>query len=278
MPTEPEKALAAVHLDLDGAQHIFRAHGLSWDSPHDPLFDSGLRNFLDLFDRTGIRATLFVIAEDLEDPRKRELICEARARGHEIASHSLTHRRLSTLTPDDKRREVFESAERIAATGDGPRGFRAPGFDIDRQTLELLSEAGYAWDSSVFSDAGLAARAGGDRVARAQHDCRALVELPMPAYRPLPFHPSYGLVLGMWYFRLGLSRFRRTRAPLVLLFHLTDLADPLPAEKTPGLRARLFTLSHLARERKLRGCEQALEAAREHYRIGCTDALIETRT
>ena len=76
---------------------------------------------------------------------------------------------------------------------------------------------------------------------------RSLLELPLPSYSPLPlpYHPSYAIMLGSWYFRLGESRFRGRGAPLVLVFHLTDLSDPVPDELLPGWKARLFTLSHV---------------------------------
>jgi hypothetical protein len=95
------------------------------------------------------------------------------------------------------------------------------------------------------------------------------MELPMPGYDwlPFPFHPSYCLVLGTWYFRLGLRRFHRWGAPLVLLFHLTDFADPLPPDRLPGRKARLFTLSHMKGAPKRRRCAEMVDLVQSHYRI-----------
>lgn len=273
--------LATVHLDLDGTAQIFSAHGWEWKFPTDSIFNTGLPRALDVFERAGIHATLFVIAEELRDPRKRELLRDAVARGHAIASHSLTHRKLTALAHDEKRREIFESREQIAAAlGMVAPGFRAPGFDIDRETFELLDDAGYAYDSSVFPTAAFARRLGVGRVADSPHpplSNRRLLELPLPAYRPLPtpFHPSYSLVLGMWYFRIGMRRFRRTGAPLVLLFHLTDFADPLPRAQLPGWPAAFFTLSYLSRERKIRRCQQMLDHVRRHYAVVSTESLLD---
>lgn len=264
---------AVIHLDLDGGAHIFRAHGWAYQAQDDPLFVTGLRRALDFFERAGVRATLFVIAEDLDEPRKRELLQEAARRGHEIASHSLTHRKLTLLTRDEKRREIFESRARLIRELDVEvRGFRAPGFALDRESFELIDKAGYAYDSSLFPSAGFARAIGVDQLSESPHrplTGRQLVELPMPAYSPLPvpFHPCYSLVLGEWYFRLGLSLFRRTGAPLALLFHLTDFADPLPEDHLPNLMAKIYTLSHLSGEAKLRRCERMLELVQREYRI-----------
>ena len=88
---------------------------------------------------------------------------------------------------------------------------------------------------------------------------------------------SVSLVLGTWYFRFGLRRFRRTEAPLFLVFHLTDLADPLPAEHLPNRRARLFTLSHRPLARKRAACAEVLEHVRAGYRLTTTDAIVPPR-
>jgi len=276
-----ERALAAIHLDLDGAAHIFRAHGWTYGGHDDPLFETGLWRALELFEAMKVRATLFAIAEDLDDPRKRELLQEAVRRGHEVASHSLTHRKLTTLTRDEKRREVFESLERIATElGVGVQGFRAPGFEIDQETLELVDLAGYRYDSSLFPGAASARKlevTEGSKSPYRPLKNRRLMELPMPGYDllPFPFHPSYSLVLGTWYFRLGLRRFRRGAAPLVMLFHLTDFADPLPPDRLPGWKARLFTLSYMKGAPKRRRCAEMLNLLQNHYRIVDSTELLE---
>ena len=277
------RSLATIHLDLDGCVHVYRAHGWSYDADEDPLFETGLRRALDFFAQAGARATLFVIAENLDDPRKRGLLMEAVRQGHEIASHSLTHRKLTALKREEKRREIFESRERLARElGVEARGFRAPGFALDRESFDLVEEAGYTYDSSLFPGEGAARRIGADQLTESPHrplTGRRLVELPMPAYYPLPFpfHPSYGLALGMWYFRLGLRRFQRSRAPLTLLFHLTDFADPLPEERLPNLMARIYTLSNLDVRTKLQCCGQMLELVKRDYQLVDTSQLLESQ-
>lgn len=275
------RAPAVIHLDLDGASAIFAAHGWPYHFDHDPLFESGLSNALSFFDGVGVKATLFMIAQDLDDLRKRELVAEAVRRGHEISSHSLTHRKLTSLTRDEKRREIFESRNRLMRElSVEVRGFRAPGFAMDRESFEMIDEAGYAYDSSLFPSADFARRIGADQLNASPHrplDDRQLVELPMPAYSPLPvpFHPCYSLVLGEWYFRLGLRLFQRTRAPLTLLFHLTDFADPLPEDCLPNLMARIYTLSHLSAEAKLCSCERMLQLVQREYQLGSSSQSLE---
>lgn len=274
-----ERALApgAVHVDLDGGRHIYRLHGWHWDSATDPIYETGVPRALDVFDAAGIRATFFVIAEDLEDPVKASLLREIVRRGHDIASHSLTHTPLSGLTEERQRHEVSVSRDRIEQElGVTPVGFRAPFFSLDYTTLRLLDEAGYAYDSSMMPGRRVPGiTAVPDRPGKL--DDLDLVELPLPGHRPLPFpfHPSYSMVLGVRYFRTGLGRFAKTGAPLVLLFHLIDFAEPLTASTARGWRQRLFTLSNIDGRRKLDACRRMLDHARRSYAIVDTARLLD---
>lgn len=269
---------ACVHVDLDGGPDVFAAHGWAWPLSGDPLFASGMARALELFEVEGIRATFFAVARDLDDRQKRPLLEEAVRRGHAIGSHSVTHRPTARLGSGDKRSEVFDSKARLEAElGVAVEGFRAPGFHIDRETLELVAEAGYRYDSSLFPSAADAAKVRLERVPPAPHAPlagQALLELPLPAHPgPVPFHPSYSLVLGQWWFRRGLAR-TTPGAPLVLLCHLTDFAEPLPAEALPGLRARLFTISHRSARAKADALRRMLERVRRGYELGDTAALL----
>jgi hypothetical protein len=271
---------AVVHVDLDSASAIFAAHGWSHSFDSDPLFETGLSNALDFLNNAAIKGTLFVIARDLEDSRKRELLREAVRQGHEIASHTLTHRKLTALNREEKRREIFESRERLSKElAVEVRGFRAPGFALDREALEMIAEAGYDYDSSLFPSASFARSVGLQNLSASPQRPlmnHQLLELPLPSHSPLPlpFHPCYSLVLGTWYFRLGLKSFRRTRAPLVMLFHLTDFADRLPENYLRNRGARLYTLSHLSGEAKRERCERMLKMVAGDYQLVPTTELL----
>lgn len=274
-----------LHVDLDGAQDIYEGHGWGWSAADDPLFETGMRHFLDFFADNGVRATLFVIARSVKDPRKRPLIDEAVRAGHEIASHSLSHRYLTQLDEAGKRTEIGDSKALLEDTiGTAVRGFRAPGYRIDRRSLELLAEYGYAWDSSVFPTAHYERLVGLPvSVLAAPHEPvrgSTLVEWPMPDHRPfpIPFNPSYTLLLGDWLFRGGLGRFRKSGRGLSLLFHLIDLADPMPRARLRGLMSKIFTLSTLDAASKRRRCQEMLELSRRHYRLMTTlEAIAEWR-
>jgi len=277
----PEAPPAAIHVDLDGATDIYRMWGWEYPAEEDLVFQTGLSNLLDLFARNRITATLFVIASSLENPRKRLLIEEALRRGHEIASHTVTHPNLLRVPRELKREEIARSREEIQQRlGVEVRGFRAPGYLIDREGIEMAADSGYAYDASFFPTKAFAKRMKCpiQKLTRPHRplDGRDFLELPLPDHRPspVPFNPSYAMLLGVGYFRWGLRRHRRTGSPLVMLFHLIDASAPLPKSHLPGFGARIATLSGMPERRKIKRCQQMLSAIRSSYRLGPTMDLI----
>ena len=82
------------------------------------------------------------------------LIADIAAAGHEIASHGYSHTLIYTQKPDEFRGDLRRAADAInRAAGVRPKGYRAPGFSIKRQSLwalDVLVEEGFEYDSSVF--------------------------------------------------------------------------------------------------------------------------------
>jgi hypothetical protein len=272
---------ATIHVDLDGAQDIFEGHGWGYSRVDDPVFETGMHHFLDFFAANGVKATLFVVARSIRDPRKRPLILEAMRAGHEIGCHSMTHRYLTQLDTAAKRVELGESRELLQQELGVPvLGFRAPGYRVDRESLELMAELGYEWDSSVFPTAKYSSALNIPiDTLRLPHEPVAgsrFMEWSMPDHRPfpLPFNPSYALVLGDWLFRGGVERFRRSGRPLSLLFHLIDLAEPLSADRLRGWPSKIFTLSTLGSAEKRRRCQAMLDQVKGAYRIMTTGEAI----
>jgi peptidoglycan/xylan/chitin deacetylase (PgdA/CDA1 family) len=271
---------AAIHVDLDGASDIFRMWGWPFAGA-DTVFETGLRGALDLFDANGVRATLFVIADSLDQPRKRALIEDAVRRGHEIGSHTATHPDLLQQDSARKREEIARSREKIEqALGVRVRGFRAPGYRLDRECIELLAASGYAWDASAFPTATFSARLQTplDRLLAPHRPLAGsdFLELPLPDHRPVPvpFNPSYAHLFGLSYYRWGLNRAARRGLPLVMLFHLIDFSDPLPAAQLNGWKSRIATLSLISGEKKRRRCRQMLDEIRARFRVVPTTDLI----
>ncbi len=270
----PDRSAAILHVDLDGAREIFAVHGWGYPLNGDPLFESGLAAALRLFDDLGVRSTLFAVARSAEDRNVRRALGEACDAGHEIASHSSSHRSLKGLSEAELQVEIRDSRHRLQDLLGVPiDGFRAPQFSLDPALLETVADAGYRYDSSLFSNSPAGSASSYDRVPSEPHwplSGRNFLELPMPGYRPMPFpfYPSYSLVLGDWYFRLGFWKWRSSGGRvLVLLFHLTDFASPLPSRVVRGPVRTLYTISHLDASEKRRRCRLFIENVARHYEI-----------
>jgi polysaccharide deacetylase family protein (PEP-CTERM system associated) len=109
------------------------------------------QRLLDVLDARKRRATFFVLGWVAE--RNTSLVREIAARGHEIASHGMSHRMPDTQTPREFRMDV-RTAKRLLEdqTGSAVAGYRAPGFAVNRRTPwahTILGEEGYDYSSSV---------------------------------------------------------------------------------------------------------------------------------
>ncbi len=150
------KPIVSVSVDLDAVECYHRIHALS-DAPSESARHSILRLALprlgQLFARHGIRATLFTVGRDLlDDAEGRSILADLAKAGHEIASHSYSH-------PYDLvrlgRAEIVDEIERAEASieeacGSAPVGFRAPGYEISAELVDVLCSRGYRYDSSTF--------------------------------------------------------------------------------------------------------------------------------
>lgn len=112
--------------------------------------NEGVPRVLDLLDKYGIQTGFFIpglIAEENPD-----VIGDIHDAGHEIANHSLTHIPPSELSSEEQRRELVETNEILREiTGESPVGYRAPIADVTEETLDLLTELGFEYESSLRS-------------------------------------------------------------------------------------------------------------------------------
>jgi peptidoglycan/xylan/chitin deacetylase (PgdA/CDA1 family) len=148
--------LVSVTVDLDAVECYFRIHALPGLPPPEARF-AVLRRCLprlaELFARHGVTPTWFVVGRDLEeDPEGRRLLVELAGAGHELANHSYSHPYdLVRLGRDRIAGEIDRAHQCLAdACGRAPVGFRAPGYEVSREVIDLLVERGYRYDSSAF--------------------------------------------------------------------------------------------------------------------------------
>jgi hypothetical protein len=143
-------SLAGLSVDVDSvACHL---EGYGFERPGDPgeAYDLAVPRALDLFDRLGTRATFFLIAQEAE--RRPAVVRDIVRRGHEVASHSLTHTvPFLAQGTESNRLEVGESKRILdEVSGTSIEGFRAPSWEGSAGLRRELSAAGYAYDASAF--------------------------------------------------------------------------------------------------------------------------------
>jgi peptidoglycan-N-acetylglucosamine deacetylase len=111
----------------------------------------GVPRLLGLLDHLGVPATFFIpgyIAE--HHPR---MVGAIVARGHEIGLHGYLHEKLAALTEAEEEAilvRCIELLERL--TGTRPVGFRAPWFETNPWTADLLVRHGLSYCASEMGD------------------------------------------------------------------------------------------------------------------------------
>jgi polysaccharide deacetylase family protein (PEP-CTERM system associated) len=123
----------------------------SWVS-HASRVAANVDRLIELLGRHGARGTFFVLG--MVADRTPNVVRAIHAAGHEVASHGWDHRRVTEQTPDEFRSSVRRSKALLEdLVGTAVLGFRAPSYSIVggcEWALEILADAGYQYDSSLF--------------------------------------------------------------------------------------------------------------------------------
>lgn len=111
----------------------------------------GVPRILDALREVDVLATFFVpaVAGHLHSDRV-DAIVES---GHEIGVHGWIHEVAGDLTPDVERELLTRSFEFWAdRLGSPPAGIRTPSWDFTPDTLGILKDLGFVYDSSLMGD------------------------------------------------------------------------------------------------------------------------------
>jgi polysaccharide deacetylase family protein (PEP-CTERM system associated) len=152
----PTRTQVILSFDVEEHDHIEAANGLSMDDAQRAYHRNRLALptewLLDQLDANDIRATFFIVGQIVQ--HNAQLIRTIHRAGHEIASHSWSHRYILRETPESFRQDLRTSCDALAqVTGAAVVGYRAPTFSILRKTawaLDVLAEEGLLYDSSIY--------------------------------------------------------------------------------------------------------------------------------
>jgi len=220
----------------------------------------------------GVKGTFFVLTWNAE--RQPDIVRRIAAAGHEVASHGYGHRLIYEQSPAEFDADIRRAKGILEdITGTSVLGYRAPSFSITRRSewaLDVLLDAGYRYDSSVFpvkdSLYGLPGAQRFPYVVRSGNG-RDLVEFPIsttPALgRNLPLGGGgYLRMLPYRYLHWGMRRVNRDeRQPTVVYVHPWELDPDHPRLRTAGRRG--FSTHYVG----LRGTERKLRRLLKSFRF-----------
>ncbi len=255
-----KKRFCAISVDLDSVYHYLDARGYTPKACTNinAVYDEAVPRFLDIFDRYGVKATFFVVGADALKTSNKYRIKEILQRGHEVANHTMNHHaHFYNFTYKEKKNEIIEADKVLSdIVGERIKGFRAPGWGIDLDTLKVLKSIQYDYDSSVFPsklvlllsffnwvmNKGRLGRGMGSSADAAlspklpyfpsekaiwKRGKDGVLELPLSVL-PLIQFPFLGTVLYMFggaFFDVSLRYFNMFRRPLLYELHGIELVD-----------------------------------------------------
>jgi len=239
-----DEAVLSVDVELFSQTPAYR--GAAGDTDREGVGLAGLEFLREALSDRGASSTCFVVSLVAEEYPER--VRSLAAAGFEVASHTHSHRLLSTLDPEQRREELVRSRavlERV--TGETVTGFRAPAFDFEEGHFAALADAGYADDSSVVASRWIPGWYGGEYDVHAPTPASAVedgapagvTELPtsvMPGLR-LPLTGTWLRFFGPRYTALGMRRLAARGVTPVLYVHPWELVD-LPA--VDGVPRRVY--------------------------------------
>jgi polysaccharide deacetylase family protein (PEP-CTERM system associated) len=202
-----------------------------------------------------VRATFFVLGWVAE--RFPELVGEIAAGGHELGCHSYWHRLIYKLNAAEFREDTRRAKDIIEQlAGQAVIGYRAPTYSLVHRSawaLEILSELGFTYDSSIFPihhD-----RYGMPDAPRApfrfQTPAGPMTEFPITTFRVAGHNMPVGgggylRLLPELYTRIGLKRAQSEGVPIVLYIHPWEI-DPDQPHLPGRLSSRLRHYTNLSR-------------------------------
>lgn len=230
----------------------------AWGEYESRVVDNTHR-LLDLLDTYSVKGTFFILGWVAQ--HERALVREIADRGHEIASHGMSHTLVYTQTPEVFRDETRRSKALLEDICQRPViGYRAATYSITRKSLwalDILHEEGFQYDSSIFP-----MRHDRYGIPDAQpypNRLRTpagytLVEFPISIFRSgavkLP-------VAGGGYFRLlpypvtrwGLSQINRSGHEFVFYLHPWEVDPEQPRIQNAGAMSRFRHYLNLSQTR-----------------------------
>jgi peptidoglycan-N-acetylglucosamine deacetylase len=112
--------------------------------------ERGLARILDLLAQRDIPATFYVPGHTAD--HHPGAVADILAGRHEVAHHGYLHLGTDGLDPGAQRAELEQGLSALGRHGIRPAGYRSPGWELTPETLSMLTELGFSYDSSLMAD------------------------------------------------------------------------------------------------------------------------------
>jgi len=162
--------------------------------PQSDVVDS-VDRIITMFDDLNVQGTFFVLGGTAE--RYPSIIDMIRDAGHEIASHGYYHG-LNSIDTEFFREDIQKFKKNVYSH---PKGFRFPNYTFQQDILDVLSDEGFLYDSSVVPSHNIPGWYGDPHAPREPHfhkigSNRSIMEFPISV---LPYLRLPGA--GGWFLR-----------------------------------------------------------------------------
>jgi peptidoglycan/xylan/chitin deacetylase (PgdA/CDA1 family) len=110
----------------------------------------GVERILEILKKYSVPATWFIPGYDAQTHP--DLVRKIHSSGHEIGHHGYLHETPVGLTLEEERKVIRRGTECLfKITGEKPKGYRSPAWDLSANTVDLLLQEGFAYDSSMMA-------------------------------------------------------------------------------------------------------------------------------
>ncbi|MBV2121543.1 MAG: DUF3473 domain-containing protein [Candidatus Thiodiazotropha sp. (ex Ctena orbiculata)] len=216
-----------------------------WEGYESRIYDNTHR-ILKIFDDNSIKGTFFVLGWVAE--RNQKLITEISELGHEVACHGYSHDLVYNQTPDKFLEETRKSKAILEdIIGKPIKGYRAASYSITEKSLwalDILTECGFSYDSSIFPI--MHDRYGIPGAKTMPHRLKTakgneIIEFPLStvgiAKRRLPVSGGgYFRLFPYWLSKAGLNRVNRNdQMPFIFYMHPWEIDEGQPKIKSSRL-------------------------------------------
>lgn len=220
-----------------------------WDS-QECRVARNTETLLKLFDSHNVKATFFVLGWVAE--RYPDIVKQIDEAGHEVASHGYSHQLVYGQTKEVFKEETVKSKLILEELIQKPvLGYRAASYSITKQSIwaiDILSEAGFTYDSSIFpvhhDRYGIPGTP--EQPYRLITDKgNEITEFPLSAFDILNYKlpiagGGYFRLFPYWFTKLGLNSINRKNKPFIFYLHPWEIDPQQPKVKA----SRLSTFRH----------------------------------